>query len=95
MFRKVQHAPRYAKQSTLFVRTSEETQPKTFRKKSMSLGRPLKPIEKYQYMGYPIKPIRENIKYPRGLPRSLLLDLFSPLRVEAVVHLSSEGPSLG
>ena len=56
MFRKVQHAPRYAKQSNLFVRTSEETQPKTFRKKSMSL----------------------------------LLVLFSPFRVEAVVHLSSE-----
>ena len=35
------------------------------------LGWPLKPVEKYQNVGSPIKAIRENIKYPRGLPRLL------------------------
>ena len=33
------------------------------------LGWPLKPFEKYLYIGSPIKAIRENIKYPRFLPR--------------------------
>ena len=32
------------------------------------LGWPLKPFEKCQYIGSLIKAIRENIKYPRGLP---------------------------
>ena len=32
------------------------------------LGWRLKPIERYQYIWSPIKAIRENITYPRGLP---------------------------
>ena len=32
------------------------------------LGWPLKPFEKYYYIGSLIKAIKENIKYPRGLP---------------------------
>ena len=28
----------------------------------------LKPFENYLYIGSPIQPIRQNIKYPRGLP---------------------------
>ena len=32
------------------------------------LGWPLKPFEKYWYVGSLIKAIRENTKYPRGLP---------------------------
>ena len=40
------------------------------------LGWPLQPFEKYEYVGSPIKAIRENIKYPRGLPS--LLDTKPP-----------------
>ena len=36
-----------------------------------TLGWPLKRLTKYQHVGFPIKAIRENIKYPRGLPRTL------------------------
>ena len=35
-----------------------------------SLGWTPKPFDKYQYMGSLIKAIKENIKYPRGLPSS-------------------------
>ena len=38
------------------------------------LGWPLKPFEKLKYIGSPIKAIRENVKYPRGLPRLLLIN---------------------
>ena len=36
---------------------------------TLDLGWSLKPFEKYQYIGSLIKAIRENIDYPRGLPR--------------------------
>ena len=32
------------------------------------LGWPLKPLEKYSYMGSPIRAFGENMKCPRGLP---------------------------
>ena len=38
------------------------------------LGWPLQPFEKYEYIRSPIKAIRENIKYPRGLPRMLKVE---------------------
>ena len=44
---------------------------KAFRGASASLGYlgwPPKPFEKYWYIGSLIKAIRENMKYPRGLP---------------------------
>ena len=36
------------------------------------LGWPLKPIEKYEHIWFPIKAIRDNNEYPRGLPRQAL-----------------------
>ena len=39
------------------------------KQKIFVLGCPLTPFEKYWYIGSLIKAIRENIKYPRGLPR--------------------------
>ena len=50
------------------------------------LGWPLKPFEKYLYIGSLIKAIRENIKYPRGLPSFVLLVL---LAGSHLLHLSA------
>ena len=38
-------------------------------------------MEKYYHIGSLVKAIRENTKYPRGLPRSLLSNLFSTSKV--------------
>ena len=34
---------------------------------------PLKPFEQFSYIGSPIKVIRENTKYPRGLPSAVVV----------------------
>ena len=39
------------------------------------LGWPLKPFEQYWYIGSLSKAIRENVKYPSGLPRELQLEV--------------------
>ena len=55
-----------------------------------SLVWPQKPIERYWYIGSLIKAIKENIKYPRGLPSSLM-----PLQSMVLVRRQLQRPEQG
>ena len=65
----------------------------------LPLGWPLKPFDKYLYIGSLIKAIRENIKHPRGLPSFSFLQRLNkpegpnrPRQTAAAVALRAESP---